>query len=116
MSDSMSPCPVCGGPLTHARQISLCGGCHGSIMAASTAKVSSTGEFAALTTDEAGNILGAPAVPAATAPRAAVACTWCSKPREQVKKLLQGNQVAICNECVALCADIMSAELGDDWR
>lgn len=115
MSTNISPCPVCGGALSHARQLTLCGTCHGNIMAASTARVSSTGEFAAVSIDEA---TGAPAQPARSQAPAepSVACTWCGKPRDQVKKLLQGNQASICNECVALCSDIMSAELGEGWR
>jgi hypothetical protein len=115
MSSNLSPCPACGGQLSHARQITLCGACHGSIMAASTARVSSTGEFAALSMDAANALLAETPAPPAQ-PSAVLSCTWCSKPRDQVKKLLQGNQVSICNECVALCTDIMSAELGDDWR
>jgi len=110
MSSNLSPCPLCGSELAHARQLTVCGACHGNVLAASTATVSATGEFAALSFDSAGAVLED------AAPRPVLACTWCSKPSEQVKKLLQSNQVAICNECVALCSDIMSAELGEDWR
>jgi ATP-dependent Clp protease ATP-binding subunit ClpX len=44
------------------------------------------------------------------------ACSWCGKPGTAVKKLLGNGTVAICDECVALCADVMDAELGDGWR
>jgi len=44
------------------------------------------------------------------------ACSWCGKSESAAKKLLSNRGAHICNECVALCADIMSAELGDDWR
>lgn len=115
MSSNLSPCPVCGGTLTHARQLTLCGTCHGNILATGTAKVSATGEFAALNMETAAAVLDAPP-PNLRTGAPVLACTWCSKPREQVKKLLQGNQVSICNECVALCSDIMAAELGSDWR
>jgi hypothetical protein len=52
----------------------------------------------------------APAVDAATA-----TCTWCGKNPEQVKKLLSHGGAHICNGCVALCAEILRAELGDSW-
>jgi hypothetical protein len=32
-----------------------------------------------------------------------------------VKKLLGRGGVALCNECVSLCCDILDAEVGD-WR
>lgn len=37
-------------------------------------------------------------------------CSFCGKSQEQVKKLIAGPNVYICNECVDLCFDI----LGDD--
>jgi hypothetical protein len=43
-------------------------------------------------------------------------CTWCGKPAASVRKLLGNGAVSICNECVALCAMVMQAELGDSWR
>jgi hypothetical protein len=43
-------------------------------------------------------------------------CTWCGKDGGAVRKLLGNGTVSICNECVALCADVMDAELGDGWR
>lgn len=42
-------------------------------------------------------------------------CSWCGKLENQVKKLLGRNNVALCDECVALCVDILDAELGT-WR
>ncbi len=42
-------------------------------------------------------------------------CSWCGKLEHQVKKLLGRNNVALCDECVALCVDILDAELGT-WR
>ena len=43
-------------------------------------------------------------------------CAWCGKLEAQVKKLLGRGGVALCNECVSLCCDILDAELGDHWR
>jgi len=51
--------------------------------------------------------------PASPAPGS---CDWCGKDGGAVKKLLGNGTVAICDECVALCADVMDAELGDGWR
>jgi len=43
-------------------------------------------------------------------------CAWCGKLEAQVKKLLGRGGVALCDECVSLCCDILDAELGDTWR
>lgn len=43
-------------------------------------------------------------------------CAWCNKPEREVKKLLGRNGVALCDECLSLCVDILDAELGPDWR
>jgi len=48
--------------------------------------------------------------------RATTACAWCGKLEHEVKKLLGRGGVALCDECVALCCDILDAELGDTWR
>lgn len=37
-------------------------------------------------------------------------CSFCGKPQSQVKKLVSGSGVYICNECVALCQEIIEAE------
>jgi hypothetical protein len=50
--------------------------------------------------------------PAASQP----GCSWCGKDAAAVKKLLGNGSVSICNECVGLCAEVMAAELGPDWR
>ena len=54
----------------------------------------------------------APTAPALAAPTA-IACTWCGRSAEKVRKLLSHGKVNICNECVALCAEIMAVESGD---
>ena len=38
-------------------------------------------------------------------------CSFCLKPNTQVAKLVAGHGVYICNECVALCSEIIQAEL-----
>ena len=37
-------------------------------------------------------------------------CTFCGKTEHQVKKLVTGPNAAICDECIALCVDIISEE------
>jgi ATP-dependent Clp protease ATP-binding subunit ClpX len=34
-------------------------------------------------------------------------CSFCSKKKEEVKKLIVSDEVAICNECVDLCQDLL---------
>ncbi len=40
-------------------------------------------------------------------------CSFCGKTEEQVKKLIEGPGVYICNECVDLCYDIFEEEFED---
>ena len=37
-------------------------------------------------------------------------CSFCGKPQSQVRRLISGSGVYICNECIALCQDILEAE------
>jgi ATP-dependent Clp protease ATP-binding subunit ClpX len=37
-------------------------------------------------------------------------CDFCGKKREEVEKLIVGDQAAICNDCVDLCVDILEDE------
>jgi ATP-dependent Clp protease ATP-binding subunit ClpX len=39
-------------------------------------------------------------------------CTFCNKPQDEVKKLVIGPAANICNECIALCSDILAEEQG----
>ena len=41
---------------------------------------------------------------------ASLRCSFCGKSREQVRKLIAGPTVYICDECVGLCNDIMAEE------
>jgi hypothetical protein len=101
-------CPICGGALAEGKPIDVCAACHKSLVGGLA--VRATGEFhvpspAALAAAERGEPLALPAN----------ACAWCGKDESQVKKLLGRSGVALCNECVALCVDILDAELGT-WR
>ena len=42
-----------------------------------------------------------------------VKCSFCAKGQKQVKKLIAGPNVYICDECIDLCNDIISDEFGD---
>ncbi len=48
--------------------------------------------------------------------RSTTTCAWCGKREREVRKLLGRGGVALCDECVALCCDILDAELGGSWR
>lgn len=41
-----------------------------------------------------------------------IRCSFCGKPQNQVKRLIQGPGVYICNECIDLCSEIIEEELG----
>ncbi|MCB0360053.1 MAG: ATP-dependent Clp protease ATP-binding subunit ClpX, partial [Bdellovibrionales bacterium] len=38
-------------------------------------------------------------------------CTFCAKTQDEVRKLVAGPSVYICDECVELCNEILSEEL-----
>jgi len=41
-------------------------------------------------------------------------CSFCGKTQEQVKKLVAGPGVYICDECIELCNEIIEEELGEE--
>jgi hypothetical protein len=41
-------------------------------------------------------------------------CSFCNKRQDQVKKLIAGPAAFICDECVAVCVDIMTSD--DQWE
>ena len=43
-------------------------------------------------------------------------CSFCSKSQHEVRKLVAGPSVYICDECVDLCNDIIREEIHDDSR
>ena len=45
-----------------------------------------------------------------------VRCSFCGKAQENVKKIVAGPGVYICDECVELCTSIIEAELYDEER
>ena len=99
--------------MSEPRAIDVCGRCHEDLQLAATAAVSSTGEFAlrdVMTYAERAQMMPT------RRPAAGAACTWCGRAEEQVRKLLSSGDAHICNACVALCADILTAEFGDDWH
>ena len=42
-----------------------------------------------------------------------IKCNFCSKGQRQVRKLIAGTGVYICNECIDLCSEILAEELGE---
>ena len=41
-------------------------------------------------------------------------CSFCGKSQEQVRKLVAGPGVYICDECIELCTEIVEEELGSE--
>ncbi|MBR3600379.1 MAG: ATP-dependent Clp protease ATP-binding subunit ClpX, partial [Lachnospiraceae bacterium] len=42
-------------------------------------------------------------------------CSFCNKSQEQVRKLIAGHNVYICDECVDICSEIIQDEFEDDF-
>ncbi len=47
-------------------------------------------------------------------PKNPLACSFCGKSQSEVKMLIAGPTVYICNECVALCCDIIGYNVAAD--
>lgn len=45
-----------------------------------------------------------------------MSCSFCAKPQEQVRKLVAGPGVCICDECIELCNEIVEEELTSEDR
>ena len=43
--------------------------------------------------------------------KANLSCSFCGKSQKEVKKLIAGPSVYICDECIGLCNDIIAEEL-----
>ena len=43
-------------------------------------------------------------------------CSFCGKSQEQVRKLIAGQGVYICDECITLCQEIIEEEMLDTPR
>jgi len=113
---TIEPCPLCGRPPEHPMRLEVCGECYQEMTAAGAGVLQATGEFHAMTPERVEKMPGAAPRPKSQTGTPDLACTWCGKPRSEVKKILTGQSGHICNECVALCSDILEAELGPDWR
>jgi ATP-dependent Clp protease ATP-binding subunit ClpX len=51
-----------------------------------------------------------------TPPKTVLKCSFCNKSQHEVKKLVAGPSVYICNECVDLCQDIIKEESGNSFK
>lgn len=47
---------------------------------------------------------------------AGLSCSFCGKGQREVKKLIAGPNVYICDECIQLCNDIIAEEVGKDQQ
>ncbi len=101
-------CPLCAQTEGATHPIHVCGNCHLELHATGALPVSATGEFSAITSPVVDPPSGE-----AIAQLAGIRCCWCDKRPEAVRKILSQGAYHICNECVALCADILQMELGD---
>jgi hypothetical protein len=54
--------------------------------------------------------VSADVAPDPNTPREALYCSFCGKGQHEVKKLIAGPDVCICDECVDLCVDIFRQE------
>ena len=43
-----------------------------------------------------------------------LSCSFCGKTQKEVKKLIAGPTVYICDECIGLCNDIIAEEVEKD--
>src|SRR5699024_6046134 len=43
-------------------------------------------------------------------------CSFCGKPQNQVKRLIAGPNVYICDECIDICKDIVDEEFEDEFE
>ena len=43
-----------------------------------------------------------------------VRCSFCGKSQDDVKRIITGNNVFICDECVRLCVSILDDDLGNE--
>src|SRR5512137_1156271 len=46
--------------------------------------------------------------------RETLCCSFCGKSQKEVKKLIAGPTVYICDECIGLCNDIIAEEIEKD--
>lgn len=117
MTDNYSACPLCRGSIVQGHNLIVCSHCHGGLVASGELPLTSTSEFDAMSPAEAEEVLSRDGSGSGrTSAQLEHTCTWCGKGGGEVKKLLSNRTAHICNECVALCAEILTVELGRDWR
>ena len=46
--------------------------------------------------------------------RKKIVCSFCGKTQDQVRRMVAGNGVFICDQCIDLCADIIERELNEE--
>lgn len=102
-------CPLCTQALEGGELVMVCTSCHKTL--GGGLSVNATGEFRVPSPEslEAASASGERV-------RVTSACAWCGKLEHEVKKLLGRAGLALCDECVSLCCDILDAELGTSWR
>lgn len=100
---------MCRGELADGDLILVCAPCRERL--GGVVHMRATGEFRVPS-----ELLASDGETAGAIPAGAQSCSWCGKLEGDVRKLLGTSAVAICDECVSLCADILEAELGPDWR
>jgi hypothetical protein len=102
-------CPICAQALEGGELVMVCTSCHETL--GGGLAVNSTGEFRVPSPEalEASEASGERV-------RSTNVCAWCGKHEREVKKLLGRGGIALCDECVSLCCDILEAELGGGWR
>jgi len=52
----------------------------------------------------------------ASALELAAGCSFCAKAPAKVTRLIAGPGIYICDECIALCVEVMEEERGPNWR
>jgi hypothetical protein len=106
-------CPICAQALEGGELVMVCTSCHKAL--GGGLALGATGEFRVPSPE----LIAAAHASSDVGEHPKVAtnvCAWCGKLEAQVKKLLGRGGVALCNECVSLCCDILDAELGENWR
>jgi hypothetical protein len=112
-------CPLCHGDLRNPQSVEVCGACRANLdQMSGTIDVTTTGEFAAVSSGHVAALMADVDIDddGREAEHDGAACSWCGKHEGEVRKILSRGDANICNGCVALCADIMELELGDDWK
>jgi hypothetical protein len=102
-------CPICTQALEHGELVMVCTSCHKTL--GGGLSVNATGEFRVPTPESL-----EPTAPTGEGVKVTSTCAWCGKLEHEVKKLLGRGGIALCDECVSLCCDILDAELGGSWR